>query len=304
MLTEAVESYLAVRRSLGFKLRDAGLMLESFARYSSGRGKDYICAVTALAWAGLASSVPQRARRLGVVIRFARYIRVEDPRNEIPPQDVFGKDSRTRPIPYILSTDQIVRLVEAASRLGRPIAFRRHTYGTLFGLLACTGLRVSEAIRLRFEDVTPDGLVISSSKFGKSRLVPLHETAKAEVERYLSRRRRVVCADDHVFVSLRKRPLLITDVETAFRNVLHSIGLPPGRKHGGPTPHSLRHTFAVRTLEGSPAGRERITKHMVALSTYLGHARFANTYWYLQATPSLMKDIAEASEAFAHQGLK
>jgi integrase len=161
---------------------------------------------------------------------------------------------------------------------------------------------VSEAIRLRFEDVTPDGLVIRDSKFRKSRLVPLHETAQAGLERYLTHRRPYAPFDDHVFVSLRRKPLLLGDVETAFRTAARNIGLlrEPGRPR--PTPHSLRHTFAVRALETCPDGRDRITKHMLALSAYLGHSNVTDTYWYLEATPDLMKNIAESCESFFKGG--
>ena len=126
---------------------------------------------------GLARSVAQRARRLGDVIQFARYVRAADPRHELPPA-VFGSENRRRPVPYIFSSHEIERLVQAAVH---PVyrGLRRDTYSTFFALLACTGLRVSEAIGLRFEDITPDGLVIRCSKFRKSRLVPLHDTARA-----------------------------------------------------------------------------------------------------------------------------
>lgn len=296
MLARAVESYLAVRRACGFELKCQGNLLLSFAAFSAASGKDYVCSETVLEWAGLARSVQQRARRLGDVIRFARYARAEDPRHELPPS-VFGRERGPRPVPYILSQDEIGRLVQAASQSGYR-TLRRDTYSTLFALLACTGLRVSEAVHLRFDDITADGLVIRCSKFRKSRLVPLHETARAGLERYLERRRPYAPFDDHVFVSLRRKPLLIVDIECAFRTIARKIGLPCKPQRPRPTPHSLRHTFAVRALETCPDGRDCITKHMLALSTYLGHAKVADTYWYLQATPELMCNIAERCESF------
>jgi integrase len=242
----------------------------------------------------------QRARRLGIVRRFARYLRAEDARHEIPPT-VFGAERRPRPVPYILSQDQIRRLVAAASRSGYR-TLRRDTYATLFALLASTGLRVSEAIRLRLEDITPDGLVIRCSKFRKSRLVPLHDTARAGLERYLQRRLPYAPAELHVFVSLRRKPLLLHDVEVAFSTAARASGLAgrPGRAR--PTPHSLRHTFVVRALQACPDGRDAITQHMLALSIYLGHARVADTYWYLEAVPELMTDIADRCERFVMGG--
>jgi len=255
---------------------------------------------TAIEWAGLAKSVNQRARRLGQVIRFARYIRAEDQSHEQPPA-VFGSEKRPRHIPYIFSPDNIQRLVQAASESGYR-SLRRQTYSTLFALLACTGLRVSEAIKLRFDDITPDGLLVRCTKFRKSRLVPLHETAQAGLERYLKQRRPYAPFDDHVFISLRRKPLLINDVETAFQTAVNKIGLRRGPGLPRPTPHSLRHTFAVRALEACPDGRDRITRHMLALSTYLGHGKVCDTYWYLQATPDLMKDIADCCERFTKGG--
>jgi integrase/recombinase XerD len=182
--------------------------------------------------------------------------------------------------------------------LGKRNTFRGHTYSTFFALLACTGLRVSEAIHLCFQDITADGVVIRCSKFRKSRLVPLHETTQAALERYLQRRRAYTPLDDHVFVSLRRRAILLHDAETAFHDVVEKIGLPRGLGLPRPTIHSLRHTFAVRALETCPDGRDRITKHMLALSTYLGHSKVADTYWYLEATPDLMRNIADACQSF------
>ncbi len=296
MLTQAVESYLAVRRACGFELKTEGGLLRSFAAFSDARGKQRVCTDVAIEWAGLAGSVNQHARRLGEVIRFTRYIRAEDPSHELPPP-VFGSEKRVRPIPYIFSSDDIQRLVQAASESGYR-TLRRKTYGTLFALLACTGLRVSEAVRLLYEDITPDGLLIRCSKFRKSRLVPLHETARTGIGRYLELRRPYAPFDDHVFISLRRKPLLVTDVEMAFRTAVEKIGLKRGPGLPRPTVHSLRHTFAVRALETCPDGRDNITKHMLALSTYLGHGKVCDTYWYLEAVPDLMRNIAENCESF------
>jgi integrase len=166
-------------------------------------------------------------------------------------------------------------------------------------LLSCTGLRVSEAIHLRLDDITPDGLLIRCTKFRKSRLVPLHETARTGLEKYLQKRRSYACFDDHVFVSLRSKPLSVQIVDKAFRTVVKQMGLSPGRGRARPTPHSFRHTFAVRALGTCPDGRDAITKHMLALSTYLGHSKVEHTYWYLEAVPELMRDIADRAEQFA-----
>jgi len=168
MLSKAVESYLALRRACGFELKREGNLLRSFAVFSETRGKQRVCSEVAIEWAGLAASVNRRARRLGEVIRFTRYIRAEDQSHELPPP-VFGSETRPRPVPYIFPRDDIQRLVQAASASSYR-SLRRETYRTLFSLLACTGMRVSEAISLRFEDITPDGLLIRAGL--AHRLIP------------------------------------------------------------------------------------------------------------------------------------
>jgi len=296
MLTRAVETYLAVRRAAGFELRCEGSFLKNFAAFSEARQQHHISAKTTIEWAGLAQAVPQRARRLGIIIRFARYLCAEDKRHEVPPA-VFGAERPPRRTPYILTAEQIRQLIKTALRARPRLA--RATYSTLFSLLACTGLRVSEATRLRLDDITPDGLVIRRTKFRKSRLVPLHETAQAALERYLQQRRSYVPFNEHVFVSLRRKPLALSSVDGAFHKAVKQIGLPRGPGGVRPTPHSLRHTFTVRALETCPDGRDAVTKHMLALSTYLGHSKVAHTYWYLEAVPELMRDIADRAEEFA-----
>lgn len=300
MIARAVQSYLSVRGAAGFELKNAAVHLRSFAAYLDARGQRHIDSHTAIEWARRGGSVVQRARRLSDVIRFARYLHAEDARHAIPPA-VFGPDRYPRRPPYILTDEQIRQLIEFAAQSGYR-TLRRQTYSTLFSLLSCTGLRVSEAIRLRFDDITPDGLLIRRTKFRKSRLIPLHKTAQAGLERYLQQRRPYAPVDDHVFISLRRKPLLITDVETAFKTVAKKMGLPYGRGRRRPTPHSLRHAFAVRALRTCPDGRDRITQHMLMLSTYLGHCTPALTYWYLEAVPDLMRSIAERCEAHLSRG--
>jgi integrase/recombinase XerD len=294
MLIQDVQSYLSVRRAAGYLLRDVEHHLRSFAAYSDAKGYNYINSQAVIEWAREVPSQIQRARRLADVARLARYLQAEDARHEIPPA-VFGSERRQRPTPYILSDEQIGQLIRLAAQSGYR-TLRRQTYSTFFALLACTGLRVSEAIRLRFDDFTPDGLVIRASKFRKSRLVPLHKTARAALERYLQQRCPYAPFDDHLFISLRRKPLLIEDADTAFRTVTDQMGLPRGREQRRPTLHSLRHAFAVRALKTCPDGRNHIAKHMLMLSTYLGHSNASLTYWYLEAVPELMQSIAERCE--------
>ena len=300
MLRQAVDNYLALRRACGFNLTGAGQHLRSFAAFSQARDQHHVRAATAIEWAGLGASVHERAARLATVIRFTRHLRAEDPGHELPTA-VYGSEQRPRPVPYVLSREDVQRLVTAAAQCGRRPTLRRDTYSTLFALLACTGLRVSEATALRYADITADGLVIRQTKFRKSRLVPLHATARAGLERYIERRRPYAPFDDHLFISLRKKPLRLEDVDSTFKTVVTQLGL-PDRRRPRPTPHSLRHFFAVQSLQACPDGRDRITQHMVALSTVLGHSCVEKTYWYLEATAELMTDIAECSEHFFTAG--
>ena len=181
------------------------------------------------------------------------------------------------------------------------LALRPQTYATLLALLASTGLRVSEALGLLHTDVTADGLLIRETKFRKTRLVPLHDTAKIGLDRYLALRRKVGSADDHVFIGDHGRALPYHAVHETFKTLLRKTNLLPAPGRPRPRLHDLRHTFAVRALQASPSGRTRVNQHMVALSTYLGHVNIYATYWYLDAAADLMRDIAEAGEAYMRE---
>lgn len=297
MLKQTLDAYLAVRHAAGFELRVPAILLRSFVRFAQDRGHSHVTTQTAFDWAAMAPSKAQRHYRLKALIRFAKYARADDARHEVPPDSLFGHHRR-RPPPFIFTPTDIDRLLQAASRLGPEGSLRPCMYRTLFALLACTGLRISEALALRFGDITPDGLLIRKTKFRKARLVCLHETAVDGLEDYLIRRRRVGGADDHVFISLRGQGLRYYTVYETFRSLLQALGLEPETGRPRPNLHSLRHTFAVRLLEACPQGRDRINRHMLALSTYLGHARVTDTYWYLEATPQLMADIADTCQRF------
>src|SRR3989449_7408361 len=176
MLRQAVDTYLAIRRAADFNLDAAERYLRNFAQFATAQGDPHVVAQTAIAWAEQAASEPQRHNRLSVVIRFARFSHAEDPRHEVPPARLFCGQRRQR-APYLFHEEDIQALLAQATRLGSPDSLRPHTYSTLLALLAVTGLRISEALALRFKDITSDGLVIRETKFRKSRLVPLHETA-------------------------------------------------------------------------------------------------------------------------------
>jgi integrase len=204
-------------------------------------------------WAAATRSSWQRERRLRTVAIFARHARAEDARHEVPPIFVFGH-RHVRPAPHIYSADEVRRLLDAAARLAPTWPLRPQVFVTLFSLLAATGLRVSEALDLRFGDVTADGLIIRKTKFNKTRLVPLHPTVTAALDRYLDIRRRKRSASDHVFISPKGGTLPYGTVSTWFLRLSRDAGLRgvPGTK--GPRLHDLRHTLAVRALEAAPIG--------------------------------------------------
>lgn len=297
MLTPAIDAYLAIRRAAGFELRVVESLLRNFARFAAERDDSYVRSETAIAWAALAPSPAQRGRRMATVVIFARQAHAEDPQHEIPPAGVF--DCHRSPYrPFIFSSDQIRQLLERTTQL-RPIgSLRPWTYCTLFSLLAVTGLRISEALSLRFNDLTPDGLIVRKTKFRKSRLVPLHPSTELGLERYLKHRRQTGGADDHIFISLRGSALNYPTVVATFLTLVRELGLHPGPGRKGPRIHDLRHTFAVRALETCPKGRAEVSQHMLALSTYLGHAKLESTYLYLHTTPHLLSHIADDCEHF------
>jgi integrase len=292
----AVTNYLAVRRKTGFALSNAQYLLRSFAGFAAERQEQFIRTATVIDWASQALSLAQRHTRYQAVCKFARYVRLEDPRHESPPANYFGY-RKIRRVPHIYSPEEINRLILGAKQLRPRDGLRPQTYATLISLLAATGLRVSEALHLLVSDITPDGLLIRETKFQKTRLVPLHETALAGLQRYLNVRRSAHVAGEHVFVGKTGRPLSYSGVYSMFGKLQKSAGVLPARGHRVRL-HELRHTFATRALEATPAGRQRIGQHMLALATYLGHVSIDSTYWYLESTPDLMVDIAAAGEVF------
>ena len=296
----SVETYLAVRRTVGFTLSNTEYLLRSFANFAADRKEAHIRTATAIDWASQAKSVAQRHTRHQTICRFAQYLRVEDSRHESPPANHFGY-RKTRRVPHIYSRDEIERLVLAATRLPSSDSLLPKTYAALISLLAATGLRISEALHLLVSDITSNGLLIRRTKFQKTRLVPLHATAVTGLARYLTHRQEARCGGDHVFVSDKGQPLVYWKVHSVFRTLLKSAGIEPSSGRW-PRIRELRHTLAVRALESSPTGRQRIGQHMLALATYLGHVNINATYWYLETTPELLLDIAVVAENFVQRG--
>jgi integrase/recombinase XerD len=296
----AVESYLAVRRAAGFTLSNTEYLLRSFSAFAADKKQTHIRTATTIDWASQAGSVAQRHTRYQTICHFAQYLRVEDQRHESPPLNHFGY-RKTRRVPHIYSRGEIDGLVLAATELSSSDPLQPRTYAALISLLAATGLRISEALHLLVTDITPNGLLIRRTKFQKTRLVPLHDTAVAGLAHYLMHRQKERRGGGHVFVSDQGQPLVYWKVHGVFRTLLKSAGLKPS---GGRWPriHDLRHTFAVRALESSPTGRQRIGQHMLALATYLGHVNINATYWYLETTPELLREIAIVTESFLQGG--
>lgn len=298
MLSDDIDRYITLRRSLGYKLVRAERHLRAFASFATDRGETHIRTISAVSWLDTVVSTPgARARRLTNVILLARFLFAEDPRHEIPRADV-KRSSQKRPIPYIYTPDEIGRILNAAGalRYQKPNPLRRQLYVMLFGLIAATGLRISEALALRLDDIQAGGVLhIRETKFRKSRLVPLHATVIEALEGYLEARRQRAGESDWLFPSVEHREIYPTTVNYTFRCILRRAGIAPERRPQ-PRIHDLRHTFATRVLQQCGAGRGEVARHFVALSTYLGHVNIRGTYWYLEATPELMTDIAAAAE--------
>ena len=299
ILRNIINNYVELNRAMGFKFRIQNSLLQNFSVFAEKRGDTHICSKTVLEWAKLAPSPAQRRNRLLTVRRLAIAMNPEDKRHEVPPPDAFGYETFKRRKPYILSTDELKLLLIAALQLKPKNTIRPMTYATLFALLAATGIRISEAIALNIKDITEDGLIIRATKFHKDRLVPLHKTARQGLLHYLSYRIQHSGINPSLFISNKGTTLSYPTVIGIFLQLVRSIGLRGSPGNPGVCIHDLRHRFAVRSLEQCPARDQAgISRHMIALSTYLGHTHISDTYWYLQATPKLMAQIAETQEIF------
>jgi integrase len=298
MLSDDIARYVALHQAMGFKFEIQAYLLRAFLRHAVARGEDHVSAESAVTWASAGPSPRTRRDRLQVVRCFARAMAVESRCHEIPPDLPFGPP-RIRPRPFIFTPAQLNELLRAAAALPTTYARLPQTFVTLFALLAATGLRVSEALKLQFDDITLAGLVVRATKFRKDRLVPIHPTTRQGLEAYLAVRRRIGGSCSNVFLSAHGSALPYATVLETFLRLLRGCGLRAGAGRPGPRIHDLRHTFAVRSLEQCRGDRDAVQRHMVALSTYLGHTHICHTYWYMQATPALLRDVAAASEARA-----
>ena len=191
---------------------------------------------------------------------------------------------------------QVRAIMQAALDLPPKDKISPHTYHYLFGLLAATGLRISEALALQRDDLVEDGLLIRNGKFGKQRLLPLQPSTRQALETYLAIRKTLGAIGDDLFITTRGRAPHQTAVHIVFVRLTRKLGFRGPTGTPGMRLHDLRHSFAVRSLESCPRDREAVAHHMASLSAYLGHADIASTYWYLEATPVLLRDIAAAGE--------
>ena len=291
-LRKALEDYLILRRALGFKLRDMATALRHFVSFMEREGACTITTNLALRWAIQPQQVQPAhwAARLSFVRSFARHWSAIDPQTEIPPQGLLPYRYH-RCTPHFYTDDQIRRLIKAAWNLPPKTGLRRWTYSTLFGLLAVTGLRISEAIALQQDDVDLNqGLpTIRLTKFRKSRLVPLHPSTTHQLKHYASKRDAFYLNPaSRFFLSERGRPLTDCIVRWTFVKLSRQIGLRGLSDRCGPRLHDFRHRFAVATLLQWYRSGLDVEQRLPLLSTYLGHVHVTDTYWYLWAVPELL----------------
>lgn len=303
-------NYLGERRRLGFDLRAIGYSINSFARYVDALNLQVPLTIEVMAdWARCDkwhSGNPQTwARRLSKLRPFTRYLQQFEPLTEVPDDFTFGRIGQ-RPIPHIYIEQEIVDLLAAAHSLGPQPGLRGTTYETLFGLIASAGLRVSEAVHLLDADVDlkVGMLTIRLTKFTKSRYVPLHPSTVEMLKRYRSLRNLHVDFADEMpfFVGTRGRCrghfLGLRQVRKVFDGLRDQCKWINRGTHDAPRIHDLRHAFVVRRVMLWHAQGVNVDQQMLALSTYLGHAKITNTYWYLTSVPQLMAVAGDKFEAF------
>ena len=301
-----VDSYLIERQRLGFEVKNAASMLNSFARFADKSGHvGTLTTKLVINWVkGEARTATpfSWARRLDTLRPFAKYLSRLDPDTEFPATPIFGKSHR-RLMPHIYTDSEIIDLLAAASRLQPVGTLRAATYEALFGLIAATGLRVSEAIDLRCNDVDIAGqcLTVRMTKFRKSRYVPVHHTVASALRRYVDKRSRyATCkADDPFFLSATGRALSKRQVHWTFQRLREGLGLIARGAHKAVRIHDFRHTFICRRVQRWQAEGADIDNAIAALATYVGHVKVSDTYWYITGIPDLMAVVGDRFEDFA-----
>ena len=297
-----LRQYVAARRALGTQLREPAKTLSGFIRFLGRQKSKFITIPLALAWSQQSKNVQPAtwARKLSMVRQFARWLNVIEPRHQVPPPRLLNVRHR-RNKPHIYSDQEIARLMAAAAALKSPRGMKGPTLGALIGLLAATGLRPGEAGALENQDVDFEAgvLVIRESKFGKSRLVPVHKSVVTALGKYARERNRTFplpCCSAF-FVSDRGTPLDLSTVRRWFCKVSRSCGLRKGlegkRCGRGPRLQDMRHTFATKRLMEWYRTGSNVPLQMPKLATYLGHSSVACTYWYIEAVPELLELATE-----------
>lgn len=309
-LRERLEQYLALRRALGFRMCTEQRLLSDFVTSLMTNGFEVpIRAHKAVEWACNSARHCQpsaRSHRLGIARGFLTYLRAVFPDTEVPGPHLLA--STTRPAPHIYTDTEIDLLIDGAKELRPRHGLRPRTMATLIGLLVSTGLRAGEALRLGLGDadlsIEPPRLTVQQTKFRKSRLVPLHQSAAEALREYSYHRRRIrddaLC--ERLFVSDQGHPLPYRSVSCSFVTLARRVGIrgPVGER--GPSLHHLRHTFAVKRLVAWYREGQDIRAQLPELSVYLGHTKPQSTYWYLSATPELLDLAAQRFEAYALPG--
>jgi integrase len=298
-LADAATDYLQLRRALGHKLAEAGRLLPRLVAFLEASGAQTVTLQAALAWAQEASAPPGSTvpgTRMTVARGFARYLAGADPATEVPPPGALSCPAHRR-VPYIYSRSDIAALTAHARQTIRS-PLRAATIATVIGLLDATGMRVGEVLALDGPDISwaESVLTIRESKFGKSRLVPVHDSTTAALESYARIRDRLLPAAARstpgFFISLAGTRLIYTDVWRTFTVLAASAGIGAGSPVT-PRIHDIRHTFAVRTLLRWYRGRQNVQARLPWLSAYLGHREPRGTYWYLTAVPELLALAAQ-----------
>jgi len=309
-MQDRVESYLQARRRVGYILRIEGAQLLRFARYADQRGhSQHITIDLAVAWAidSPKSNQIGRARRLEVIRPLAKYCAIFEPATEIPPPHLLGA-ARQRKTPHIYDDHEIALLLDMANELNPRQGLRPRTMHCLFGLLISTGLRISEALHLNRNEVDlhHQVLLVRLTKFRKSRYVPMHEMVCRVLSQYVDfRDQRLPAVQSSAFFLLDDGSALqYPQALYAFHTIRTKLGW--GIRSNGRFPriYDLRHTFVCRRLLTWYEQGVDIDRMMPVLSTYLGHVKVTDTYWYLTGIPALMEIVAKRFEEQSQMDFK
>jgi len=291
---------------MGFPMKFQEPRLRNFVAFVEAKGTgEGIPAQLAVDWAcSSPGAISIRASRLGVARGFLLYLSASMARVEVPERRLLARWRRQKP--YLFSSVEIRRLMEGASRLEPQRTLWPHTVTTVIGLVASTGLRAKEALKLTLADVQletdPPRLMIREAKFRKSRIVPLHGTTAAKMREYADQRHRLgydgKC--DTFFVSEKRKHVTYAFLSQAVRSLVADMGIQPQARSGRfPGLHCLRHTFAVQRLLAWCEQGLDVKALLPNLAVYMGHVRPVDTYWYLTATPELLTTAAQRFADYA-----